>query len=255
MKQLLVVALITLVAPAVAQEKARGYLGVSVASLDAETRTAHRVPEAVQHGVVLTEVRAGTAAARAGLRAGDVVTSFDGKRIETIEALGAAIRAHSPGDRVRYTVRRGTGTIQGALILGHRPAEREGDGDEPRPAPRRVPPAGDDIDGRRDKVQKEIETMRRRVMAERRKATATAKTDRPRRRRGGLDMWKVRERELMGAAKERGDERAKAHHRSRLGLLEELKEAGVPVGGPQGNRLARVERKLDHILELLQKRE
>ena len=47
-------------------------------------------------GVVVTHVRSGTQAARAALRAGDVVTSYGGKETADFESLMAAVRAADP---------------------------------------------------------------------------------------------------------------------------------------------------------------
>lgn len=52
-------------------------------------------------------VRAGGPAAHAGLKAGDVITLFDGKTINSPDELIVAIRAKSIGDRVTLTYLRG----------------------------------------------------------------------------------------------------------------------------------------------------
>jgi putative serine protease PepD len=61
--------------------------------------------DASNGGAQVTQVRSGTPAARAGLRANDVITAVAGKQISTADELRAAINARSPGDRVslRYT--------------------------------------------------------------------------------------------------------------------------------------------------------
>jgi S1-C subfamily serine protease len=57
-------------------------------------------------GVAIVSVAPDGPAESAGIKVGDVVTAFDGKTVTTWEALGAAIRAHQPGDRVSVTVLR-----------------------------------------------------------------------------------------------------------------------------------------------------
>ncbi len=60
-------------------------------------------------GAALQQVRAGTPAAAAGLRAGDVITALAGKSISSASQLRSAINAHQPGDTVQLTyTRRGT---------------------------------------------------------------------------------------------------------------------------------------------------
>jgi putative serine protease PepD len=75
-----------------------------------------------QNGAVrITQVRDGTPAADAGLRAGDVVTAVDGNRVTSADALTNAISAKSPGDTVSITYARGgtSHTIQ--IELASRP--------------------------------------------------------------------------------------------------------------------------------------
>ncbi|MQA05193.1 MAG: PDZ domain-containing protein [Streptosporangiales bacterium] len=55
----------------------------------------------------IATVADGGAAEKAGLRAGDVVTKVGERRIDSADALIAAIRAHRPGDEVTITYRRG----------------------------------------------------------------------------------------------------------------------------------------------------
>ena len=52
-------------------------------------------------GVPLGQIVGGSAAARAGLREGDVIVRFGSQRVDGFEALVAALRGHRPGDTVR----------------------------------------------------------------------------------------------------------------------------------------------------------
>jgi len=51
-------------------------------------------------------VRDGSPAAKAGFKAGDILTEFDGKKIENLYDFTYALRAHKPGDKVSVTVLR-----------------------------------------------------------------------------------------------------------------------------------------------------
>lgn len=51
-------------------------------------------------GAVISDVVADGKAAEAGLAAGDVITKFDGKTIDSPDALSTALNAHHPGDKV-----------------------------------------------------------------------------------------------------------------------------------------------------------
>jgi putative serine protease PepD len=85
------------------------YLGVSID--DAATGGAH-----------VGRVASGTPAAKAGLQAGDVITSFDSQTIESAQDLRLAVDNHRPGDEVTLTVRRAGETKTFHVTLGTRPA-------------------------------------------------------------------------------------------------------------------------------------
>ena len=73
-------------------------------------------------GVRLAEVRAGTPAASAALRSGDVVTKIDGEAVTAPDELRRLIDAKRPGDSVELTIVR-NGTEQTVQVeLGARPA-------------------------------------------------------------------------------------------------------------------------------------
>ena len=67
-------------------------------------------------------VRSGTPAAKAGLKTGDVVTSFDGTAITTSEELASAIGAHKPGDSVSVTYTRDGSSHTVTVTLASRPS-------------------------------------------------------------------------------------------------------------------------------------
>jgi putative serine protease PepD len=59
----------------------------------------------------------GGPAARAGLKSGDIITHFDGRAITSAEELIVAVRAHSVGDTVVVTFKRGTTSATTTLTL------------------------------------------------------------------------------------------------------------------------------------------
>jgi putative serine protease PepD len=69
-------------------------------------------------GALLSTVDAGSAASKAGLRAGDVVTAVDDTRISDGRDLSATIRAHTPGDTVTLTYTRGGSSDTVRVTLG-----------------------------------------------------------------------------------------------------------------------------------------
>jgi hypothetical protein len=71
-------------------------------------------------GVRFADVRDGTPAAKAGLRAGDILIEFDGKEIGNLYDFTYALRAHKAGDLVLVKVLRGSQTIEANVLLTER---------------------------------------------------------------------------------------------------------------------------------------
>jgi hypothetical protein len=71
-------------------------------------------------GVRFADVRDGTPAAKAGLKAGDILIEFDGKDIANLYDFTYALRAHKPGDLVLVKVLRGDKTIEAKVLLTER---------------------------------------------------------------------------------------------------------------------------------------
>ena len=72
----------------------------------------------VKGGAQLTAVEAGSPAAGAGLRKGDVITSVDGQAIGDASDLVVALRAWEPGERVVVGWRRGADAGRTEVVLG-----------------------------------------------------------------------------------------------------------------------------------------
>jgi putative serine protease PepD len=71
-------------------------------------------------GAEVKTVVDGGAAQQAGVAVGDVITKMDDRRIDTSDALVAAVRSKAPGDKVTLTIGNGTRTVQ--VTLGGQPA-------------------------------------------------------------------------------------------------------------------------------------
>jgi aminopeptidase YwaD len=71
-------------------------------------------------GVRFADVRDGTPAAKAGLKAGDILVEFDGKEIGNLYDFTYALRAHKPGDLVLVKVLRAGRTIEAKVLLTER---------------------------------------------------------------------------------------------------------------------------------------
>ena len=66
----------------------------------------------------VTQVRVNTAAAKAGLQIGDVITAFNDAPVGTMEELTREIAKNSAGDSVKVSYRRGVQTFSSDVILG-----------------------------------------------------------------------------------------------------------------------------------------
>jgi putative serine protease PepD len=73
-------------------------------------------------GARVASVRSGGPADDAGLRAGDVVTAFDGKRVADSAALSSQVNQHQKGDRVEVVIRRDGEQKTVEVELAERPA-------------------------------------------------------------------------------------------------------------------------------------
>ncbi|MGA3204369.1 MAG: M28 family peptidase [Bryobacteraceae bacterium] len=71
-------------------------------------------------GVRFADVRDGTPAAKAGLKAGDILIEFDGKDISNLYDFTYALRAHKPGDLVLVKVLRAGKEIEAKVLLTER---------------------------------------------------------------------------------------------------------------------------------------
>ncbi len=76
----------------------RGRIGVFIRDVDKETMKALGLKN--RRGALVPQVEAGSAADRAGIEAGDVITAVDGEALKNSHDLPIRIARHHPGDRV-----------------------------------------------------------------------------------------------------------------------------------------------------------
>ena len=99
---------------------ARGWIGVEAQDLTPELARAIGVRAAA--GAVIMRLLRGGPADRAGLRAGDVVVSLDGKPIEDTRELINLTAAIKPGGQGEFTVLRAGREVRLRVEVGRRPA-------------------------------------------------------------------------------------------------------------------------------------
>jgi serine protease Do len=100
----------------------RGFLGIMLQDLDAKTAKALGLEKVT--GVVIAKVMEGSAAEEAGLRSGDVIVEFEGKKISSSNQLRHAVAALEPGTRVEVAVIRDGETKRFTVTLGERPSPK-----------------------------------------------------------------------------------------------------------------------------------
>lgn len=106
----------------------RPYLGVHYVQLTADVADEFNLK--TQNGAFIAPnndsanppVIPGSPADTAGLQAGDVITSVDGKNIDQTHSLTALLSQHQPGDRVKLSVIRDGKTIDVSVTLGTVPS-------------------------------------------------------------------------------------------------------------------------------------
>jgi len=72
-------------------------------------------------GAVISTVKSGTPAAKAGLRAGDVITSLNGKKVANATEIRGLLALQKPGDTVTLGYTRGGAGHSVSVKLASRP--------------------------------------------------------------------------------------------------------------------------------------
>jgi serine protease Do len=88
----------------------RGMLGVNIQNITGDTAQALDLPEA--SGVLVSNVRAGSAADKAGVKRGDIITAINGEKIDDGNVLRNKIAGTLPGSDVRISILRDGGNIE-----------------------------------------------------------------------------------------------------------------------------------------------
>lgn len=99
----------------------RGYLGISIAPVDEDLAAALGLPK--ERGEFVQRVEDNGAAAKAGLKRGDVVTKVDGKEVTPSQTLSYIVANTKPGSRIPLEVVRDGKTMTLYAVVATRPPE------------------------------------------------------------------------------------------------------------------------------------
>lgn len=98
-----------------------GYMGISLQAVTAEMSTYFKIPT----GIYVMEVEKGSAAEAAGILPFDVITNFDGDKIDDYEDLQEVMQYYGPGDKADLIVMRQINGVYTAveieITLGEKP--------------------------------------------------------------------------------------------------------------------------------------
>jgi len=98
----------------------RGYLGIVMQDVTPELAAQFEVKPG--GGVLVAEVAPDSPALRAGLKSGDIIKVFDGKKVPTIEAMRRVVSQAEPGKEVKLEILRDGKTVKMSVVVGEQPA-------------------------------------------------------------------------------------------------------------------------------------
>ncbi len=93
--------------------KGRPVIGIAGRNVTRQDSEYYGIPV----GIYVLELTPYSAAEKAGIKTGDVITEVDGVKVETIDELNAEKEKHKAGDSVTLTVLRGSDTLKIKLTL------------------------------------------------------------------------------------------------------------------------------------------
>ena len=116
----------------------RGFIGVVLTDITPDLQRSLKLP--VSRGALVQDVTDNSPAARAGLRAYDIILTVDGRDVWTNEELIRDISGRQPGTAARLDLLRDGRRQTAQVRLVERPADVAFPDERPTPRPSRVPP-------------------------------------------------------------------------------------------------------------------
>ncbi|HVU36274.1 MAG TPA: DegQ family serine endoprotease [Opitutaceae bacterium] len=106
----------------------RGYLGVHIQSITPALADSFGLKN--DHGALVADVEPGAPAAKAGLKAGDVITKFNGKQVTDANELTLAVTNTEPGTKINLEVLRDGKSQDLSAVTGVRKNTGKGEGEQ-----------------------------------------------------------------------------------------------------------------------------
>ena len=104
-------------------ETKRGWLGVRIQVVTKEIADVEKLEEAA--GALVASVSEGSPAGRAGVKAGDIILEFDGKKVDTMRRLPKLVAQTQVGKRVKVKIWRNQKLISKTVLLGRLESSKE----------------------------------------------------------------------------------------------------------------------------------
>jgi S1-C subfamily serine protease len=95
------------------------FLGVTSQPLTADSSS----ELGVDQGAVVADVASDSAAAKAGIKQGDVIVEIDGAKVDSVDDVASAVRKHAPGDQIDVVIVRDGQQQTVTVTLGERPED------------------------------------------------------------------------------------------------------------------------------------
>ena len=106
----------------------RPYVGISMVDLSEEYylwQNRITIPESVEEGVVVVTVEKNSAAEKAGLKKGDIITTLGGEKTGSIAEFRYELYKHEVGEKVNITYYRGEKLEHTTITLGKNEGEKD----------------------------------------------------------------------------------------------------------------------------------
>ncbi len=101
----------------------RGYMGVTIQALTAELSKQFNLKD--EKGALLVDIVEDGPADKGGLKRGDVVTEYDGKKIDTPQQFRNMVATSRPGKTVQISIIRDGKALTTSVVIGELPAEQQ----------------------------------------------------------------------------------------------------------------------------------